>query len=175
MGNRMLDRHQRHLQRDCDSAAPALQYGRLIPTPIHGISYRTATQRGLTDRHGTFIYLPGESITLFIGAVDLPTALCSGQVTPYDMGDSPGVAINVVRLLCAICSDYNGTLSLPAHVVQLATSPIDFHVKPALFAHQAAVANLLDGAEHQMMDECSATDWLDSRLAGYLIRTCSDR
>jgi len=148
MGNTVVDTHERNIQRwlhhvACRVATPPILTGRLVTLPIRGIGYRTSTQRGVTNGHGEFRYLPGERVTFFIGNADFPVASAGPAVTPYDMGTTRNEPINVARLLHSVRTESIGTLSIPAFVTQWASSPIDFAVAPCVFAQQPAVAKMM--------------------------------
>lgn len=172
MGNKVVNINERISQYwlgrdDCD-ARLLPRIGRLIATPVSGLGFHTATQRGLTSRCGEFCFLPGELITFFIGEIEFPPVFASANVTPYDMGATPHEPINVVRLLYSVCEENNGILSLPAAVAQLASAPLDFTVDPAAFARQPALVRLLAQLGRPLVVEKSAVDRLDATIARYI-------
>lgn len=142
--------------------------GRLIPFPVGGIGYRTATQRGHTTSRGEFCFLPGERITFFIGAVEFPATTASAAVTPYDLGSIPNEPINVMRFLYSVIDERDGVLEVAPSVAQLASSPLDFAIAPATFARQPELARLLEQLARPLVDEKTAVDRLDASIARYI-------
>lgn len=92
----------------------AAQTGVFLDNAVAGIGYRTATQRGITTTLGEYKYLPGETVTFFIGDLELPPVPAKGVVTPADIAaaahssDSAAADItktNILRLLQTLDSD----------------------------------------------------------------------
>ncbi len=163
--NKFSRLHLRHY--DNEIILPTLR-GRLVATPLSGLGYRTATQRGVTNHNGEFRYQQGERVTFFIGDVHLPTASTGPAVTPYDMGSSPHEAINAARLLQSLAREHNGTLTIPASVARWATGAINFKVDPIAFAQQPAVANMVNHLGCQLIDAKTAAALLDTMIAKYI-------
>ena len=172
MVNRVVTIHKsvqqiyRHHGSMC-TTKPVLK-GRLVAAPVKGLGYRTATQHGVTNDKCEFTYRQGEHVTFFIGAADFPSACAGPTVTPYDMGTSPHVPINVVRLLHSLCNECNGTLSISASLEHLATAPINFSVDPHTFARQPAVAKMVKSLGCKLIDEDTAADLLDAMIAKWV-------
>ena len=54
-----------------DDADPNLQTGRVQATAIENLRYKTQSQEGRTNADGTFSFLPGETVTFFVGLVQM--------------------------------------------------------------------------------------------------------
>jgi hypothetical protein len=96
---------------------------------VAGVIYQTPTLRGQTDAAGTFHYLPGETVTFFIGGTELGSAPGAAAISPFTLaGLTPpstelalraeldrtrrvptalGRAMNMVRLMMALDVDGN--------------------------------------------------------------------
>ena len=64
------------------TSAPTTQTGVFIDSPVIGIGYKTETLSGFTGSNGEYEFLPGETVTFFIGDLELPPTLATGTVTP---------------------------------------------------------------------------------------------
>ncbi|MEN0037404.1 MAG: pectinesterase family protein [Cellvibrio sp.] len=122
--------------------------GVFVDAFVAGIGYRTATQSGVTNAQGEFNYLPGETVTFFIGALEFPPVPAKGIVTPLDMAQtlnpaSP-VVLNIARLLQSLDTDGNPAngISISPAVAALATQ-VDFNLSLTAFAASPAVVNLI--------------------------------
>ncbi len=122
--------------------------GVLVDAFVAGIGYRTETQSGVTNARGEFNYLPGETVTFFIGDLVFPPVPAKGTVTPLDMAQtlnpaSP-VVLNIARLLQSLDTDGN-----PANGITIsptaaqAAAPVDFNLSLTQFAASPAVTNLV--------------------------------
>lgn len=127
---------------------PTPSVGVLVDAFVAGIGYRTATQSGITNAQGEFNYLPGETVTFFIGALEFPPVPAKGIVTPLDMAQSLNpsspVVLNIARLLQSLDSDgnpANGISISPA--AALVATQLDFNLGLTQFAASPAVTNLI--------------------------------
>jgi YD repeat-containing protein len=59
--------------------------GALSAPRTAGVSYETATQSGLTDEEGAFLYHEGESVRFFVGDTTLGEAMGKPEVNPFDL------------------------------------------------------------------------------------------
>jgi hypothetical protein len=87
-----------------------LHTGVFVDSAVGGLHYETATQSGITNSLGEYNYLPGETVTFSIGAIELGTAPASGVVTPLsivpDAVNADNVQVNnIVRFLLSLDSD----------------------------------------------------------------------
>ncbi|HTF96899.1 MAG TPA: hypothetical protein VL995_12255, partial [Cellvibrio sp.] len=122
--------------------------GGLVDAFVSGIGYRTETQSGFTTASGEFKYLPGETVTFFIGDLVFPPVSAKGIVTPLDMAQTLNpaapVVLNIARLLQSLDTDGNpdNGISISTSAAQAAAA-VDFSLSPAQFAASAAVVNLV--------------------------------
>ena len=138
---------------------------------LTGVGYRSGSHTGVTDNHGQFTYEVGQSITFFVGGINLGTALNpKGLMTPVDLvahgtGTSTYV-VNVVRFLMLLDRDgdpSNGIEISPAVTAAAAGwSQIDFNSGdlPAVLATIIAEANSADAAVHTLPDAATAQAFL---------------
>lgn len=128
------------------NATPAV--GVFVDAFVAGIGYRTETQSGVTNAQGEFNYLPGETVTFFIGALEFPPVPAKPIVTPLDMAQSLNpaspVVLNIARLLQSLDTDGNPAngISISPAVAALAAQ-VDFNLSLANFAASPAVVNLI--------------------------------
>jgi len=127
---------------------PTPVVGVFVDAFVAGIGYRTATQSGITNAQGEFNYLPGETVTFFIGALEFPPVPAKGIVTPLDMAQSLNpsspVVLNIARLLQSLDSDgnpANGITISPA--AALVATSVDFNLDLTQFAASPAVTSLI--------------------------------
>lgn len=127
---------------------PTPEVGVFVDAFVAGIGYRTATQSGITNARGEFNYLPGETVTFFIGALEFPPVPAKGIVTPLDIAQtldpSSPMVLNIARLLQSLDSDgnpANGISISPA--AALVATQVDFTLAVTQFANSPAVASLI--------------------------------
>ncbi len=130
------------------SSAPTTVVGVLVDSFVAGIGYRTPSQSGVTNAQGEFNYLPGETVTFFIGTLEFPPIPAKPLVTPLDMAQSLNpaapVVLNIARLLQSLDIDGN-----PANGISIsptattAATPVDFSLDLTQFASSPAVTNLI--------------------------------
>lgn len=91
--------------------------GVFLDSAVAGIGYRTETQSGVTNAAGEYDYLPGESVTFFIGDLEFPPVTASGVVTPADIGGeaSSVTAINIMQILQTLDQDGDPSNGIRIH------------------------------------------------------------
>ena len=112
--------------------------GTFVDSVVTGIGYRTETLTGVTNSEGEYSYLPGESVTFFIGNLEFPTTEAKGVVTPLDIADTADASnqsvVNMARLLQTLDQDgdpSNGiTINEAANDVAVA---VDFTLESSEF------------------------------------------
>jgi|GEM_PF-1413268 len=140
---------------------PTLSKGSLIPGPVKGLHYATASQSGLTNDAGEFQYQDGEMVTFSIGGIELGSAPGAAEVNLAELFDTelptteagvraelnwdkPEVTgfdrvANAMMLLMALDADgdiRNG-LDLGGRHEQLANASIDFGNHLLDFRHES--------------------------------------
>ncbi len=119
--------------------------GRFVDSPVANLGYRTASQSGRTGTNGEYLYLPGETVTFSIGAIEFPSVPAGSVITPMDIFSSASTTdtrvVNLTRLLLTLDADGNPdngiTISNAAYTA--ATSTINF----ASLSFDADVASLV--------------------------------
>ncbi|MEZ5651249.1 MAG: kelch repeat-containing protein [Burkholderiaceae bacterium] len=135
-----------------DGNTAVAETGTLIDSPVAGIGYRTQTQSGVTDANGNYRYLPGETVTFFVGNVTLPPVPAKGTVTPFDLANSSDtnhqIALNIAAFLQSLDSDANPAngITIPEQAAGLATGGIDFNVPASSFGQNTNLRNLVRDA-----------------------------
>jgi len=75
---------------DSDGDGAAEASGALMAGGAQGVHYRTPTRSGTTDAAGTFKYLPGETVTFSIGAIELGSVPGASSITLFTLaGGTP--------------------------------------------------------------------------------------
>ncbi len=65
---------------------PTVLVGTFTDSAVQGLSFATATQSGVTDAAGTFMYIDGEIITFSIGGTVIGEAVAAtSAMTPRDL------------------------------------------------------------------------------------------
>ena len=129
-----------------------LQTGVFIDSKVANISYQTDSQNGLTNIHGEFNYIAGESITFSIGELKFPVVKAAGVITPMTLAGHPSVynqsATNIGMLLQSLDEDgvLAGGITIPAGAVDAVPQTLDFNVPTAEFVINADVINLVANA-----------------------------
>lgn len=154
-----------------DAGQAQTQTGVFVDAEVANIGYRTESQKDKrTNSAGEFHYLPGETVTFFIGDLTLPAVPVSKTITPLDMADSGDiddpVVVNIARLLQALDDDplTDGiSLSDTAHAnatgLSVAFDSADFDDDVLNL-----VANGSDGEQTSLPSEVDAKAHLQSTL-----------
>ena len=91
------------------STDTTVMQGQFVDSAVSGLFYRTDTLEGFTDHNGYFSYVPGETVSFYIGNIALGSAPGADVVTPIDLSANGGqlddTAINVLRLLQTLDED----------------------------------------------------------------------
>lgn len=133
--------------------APSPQQGQFIDSAVSGLFYETESREGFTDHNGYFDYLPGETVSFFIGNIPLGSATGADVLTPVEITSAQeaqnDATINVLRLLQTL--DYDGdpsngiSITTNTHLVasQVATSSIDVSVSADEFENNSELAQFI--------------------------------
>ena len=83
--------------------------GQFLDAKVQGLSYQTASQNGITNAEGEFIYQQGEMITFSIGAINFPEVSTGAIITPLDLYSTDDIyddsVVNTIRLLQSLDKD----------------------------------------------------------------------
>lgn len=135
-------------QAQSSTAAASPVVGVLLDAAVAGIGYRTESRTGVTNERGEFDYLPGETVTFFIGDLVFPPVPAKGTVTPLDMAQTLNpaapVVLNIARLLQTLDTDGNPANGITiSPTASQSAAPVDFNLSLAQFAALPAVTNLV--------------------------------
>ena len=130
---------------------PVSQTGVFLDSPIVNIGYKTETLEGVTNSLGEYNYIEGETVTFFIGDLELPSAPATGVVTPLELAGTNdtanSVVVNILRLLQTLDQDGepdNG-ITITDTAKNTATQ-VDFSQSESDFESSAAVTTLIMNA-----------------------------
>lgn len=130
--------------------------GLIVDTgPIQGLSYSAATESGITDVEGKFLYKEGEVVTFKMGKVVVGAAFGAPLITTLDITRSFDAtdtdASNLTQLLQTLDTDNNPAngITLPAEIASLDsnldisdTVAVEKAINATLVGASAAQANL---------------------------------
>lgn len=89
---------------------PATFTGVFLDSAVEGLQYQTATNEGLTNSEGEFIYQANEQVTFSIGGITFPVIGVNSVITPLDIFNTTDInepaVINMLRLLQSL--DFDG-------------------------------------------------------------------
>ena len=71
------------------SSSAGLQTGTFGLVPVDGLRYTTATQSGVTSDGGNFNFKKGETVTFYLGNLELGTADASSELSLFDLLSVP--------------------------------------------------------------------------------------
>lgn len=163
-------------------AAPVLT-GQFLDGPVQGLGFRTATLSGTTDAQGSFSYRAGESVTFFIGGMDLPAVPGAAVVTPLEVVGSDSLndprVVNLLVLLQSLDEDGSASngIRIPASAATAAAGGAGQALGSALtgssataFASSQGLRNVLDatftvGAQRTVVAAQAAVDHFAQTLA----------
>lgn len=123
--------------------------GAFLDSPVANIGYRTETiEEGVTNALGEYEYIEGETVTFFIGDLELSPVPATGIVTPLDLDGSDDTSdptvVNIIRLLQTLDEDGdpdNG-ISITETAKNSATQ-VDFTLSINDFESSSAVSDLV--------------------------------
>lgn len=126
----------------------ANQTGVLLDSPVINIGYRTETLEGVTNSLGEYEYVEGETVTFFIGDIDLPPVPATGVVTPLNMANtqdtSDSTVVNILRLLQTLDKDGNPDNGIEiTEQAKTNAMPVDFTLDISTFENLAEVGVLV--------------------------------
>lgn len=130
---------------------PSTQTGVFLDSPVSNIGYRTETLEGVTNSLGEYEYIEGETVTFFIGDLELPSVVAKGTVTPLDLAGSDDTSnstvVNIIRLLQSL--DENGNPSDGITITEIAknsATQVDFTLSVSDFESSTGVVNLVENS-----------------------------
>ncbi|WP_370977965.1 hypothetical protein [Agaribacterium sp. ZY112] len=151
----------------------ATQTGVFLDSAIANIGYKTETLEGVTNTLGEYDYLDGETVTFFIGDLELPAVAAKDLVTPLDLAGSDdttdATVVNIIRLLQTLDEDgiaENG-ITITENAKSAATQ-VDFSVSVSEFESLAAVSNLIANSgstNTELVSEGTALAHFETTLA----------
>jgi len=156
----------------------AVSTGVLVDSAVAGIGYKTATQSGITNAKGEYSFLPGETVTFFIGNIQFPPVVAKGTVTPLDIAQTTDinnqVVSNILVLLQSLDEDGNPSngITIPSVAASKATSAVSFDVSPLAFSANTTVIGLVANSgsvTKSLVSESSALSNFQSTLTGLSI------
>ena len=127
---------------------PNAQTGIFVDSPVANIGYRTETLNGVTNSLGEYEYIEGETVTFFIGDLELPPVAATGTVTPLDLAGSNDTsdptAVNIIRLLQTLDEDGDPDNGITiTETAKSAATQVDFELSITDFESSSAVTNLV--------------------------------
>ena len=127
---------------------PSVQSGIFLDSPVINIGYRTETLEGVTSATGEYEFLEGETVTFFIGDLELPTVAATGTVTPLQLAGSQdssnSTVVNIIRLLQTLDEDGNPDNGITiTDTAKVAATQVEFSLSESAFESSSAVANLV--------------------------------
>lgn len=84
-----------------NSTNSGLQNGTFLDSPVAGLTYKTATQSGITDSNGQYQYLSGETIHFSVGDIKIGSVTGSNVLSPTQMiaGNENTAHTTVIKIL----------------------------------------------------------------------------
>jgi hypothetical protein len=122
--------------------------GVFLDSPVINIGYRTESLVGVTNSLGEYDYIDGETVTFFIGGLELPPVTATGIVTPLDLAGSDDTSdstvVNIIRLLQSLDEDGNPDNGITiTDAAKIVATQVDFELSIDDFESSAAVTNLV--------------------------------
>ena len=124
------------------------QTGVFLDSSVVNIGYRTETLEGVTNSLGEYDYVEGETVTFFIGDLELPPVTAAGTVTPLDLAGSDDTSnstvVNIIRLLQTLDEDGNPDNGITiTETAKSAATQVDLELSITDFESSSAVTNLV--------------------------------
>lgn len=141
---------------------PQTLKGVFADSVVAGIGYRTDTQEGVTNENGEFDYVEGETVTFFVGDIELPPVAGGEIVTPLDVFATQDFTdrrvVNLARLLQSLDKDGNpdNGLDLDGASTGAIGFALDFDVPTETFEANINVINLVSAAGRTLVSAADA-------------------
>jgi len=134
-----------------NESGPSPDIGVFLDSPVINIGYRTETLESVTNSLGEYEYLPGETVTFFIGDLEFPPVEASGTVTALDLAGTPNTSdprvVNMIRLLQTLDQDGNPQNGITiSDTAKSTATQVDFDLSEADFSSSLAVTTLIMNA-----------------------------
>lgn len=151
------------------NSIPTSLTGIFLDGPVANIGYRTETKQGVTNDFGGYDYLPGESVTFFIGDLEFPTVKASGAVTPHDLAGTTNTSdptvVNMIRLLQSLDEDADHINGIKiTETVKAVATQVDFNLSVTDFEASPAVTNLMINVGVILISEAQAIQSFEASL-----------
>lgn len=136
-----------------NSGSPSqTKVGRFTDSAVGGVTYKTATQSGLTNAKGEFNFIPGETVTFSIGNIELGSTLADVDVTPMDLA----APILISQLLQSLDSDGDpdtAGITISSHARTIAeTLPVDKGLDWSSDTFEAELTDLIGQVDSAIPD-----------------------
>ena len=157
------------------SAPTGPETGVFLDSPVINVGYRTETQSGVTNLLGEYNYIPGETVTFFIGDLEFTPTPATGIITPLDLAGtqdtSNSTVVNMIRLLQTL--DKNGIPDDGIEITEMAklnATQVNFSLDEESFALSTAVDTLImnggqDTPVAGLVSAAAAIEHFESTLA----------
>ena len=90
------------------SSSDSTTKGQFVDAPVQGLTYKSASYTGTTDKNGNYQCKNGEAVSFYAGGVKLGETLCSNLTTPNSLAHGyEAVAQNIAYFLQNLDSDEN--------------------------------------------------------------------
>ena len=130
----------------------ATRTGSFVDSPVQGLYYETETQGGITDEDGMFSYMPGETVTFYIGETVLGRATAESIMTPLHLvegaeDETNTVVTNMGMLMQSLDQDGNtdNGIMISSEVSDIMSNmTIDFNLDNTDFQNQEEMLEMFD-------------------------------
>ncbi len=159
-----------------NESGPPPDIGVFLDSPVINIGYRTETLENVTNSLGEYEYLPGETVTFFIGDLEFPPVEASGTVTALDLAGTANTSdprvVNMIRLLQTLDQDGNPQNGITiSDTAKSTATQVDFDLSEADFSSSLAVTTLImnagqDNTVVELVNREDAIDHFNQTLDG---------
>jgi hypothetical protein len=151
---------------DNDNDSSTTQSGVFLDSAVANIGYRTETLEGVTNSLGEYDYVDGETVTFFIGDLELPPVTAAGTVTPLGLAGSDDISnstvVNIIRLLQTLDEDGNPDNGITiTETAKSAATQVDFELSITDFESSSAVTTLVANSGSSNVELISQNDAID--------------
>jgi hypothetical protein len=142
--------------------------GVFLDSAVAGIGYRTETKSGFTNSLGEYDYLEGETVTFFIGDLELPPVAAKGVITPLDLAGTDEltdqVVLNISILLQSLDSDNDPSngITIDYDTIESTATAVDFDQPANDFS--TAITGLATAAGNTVVSVADAQEHLEQTL-----------
>ncbi|MGE8683611.1 MAG: hypothetical protein ACN6OV_03835 [Acinetobacter sp.] len=134
-----------------------LQTGVLTDGPVGNVRYETSSGvKGFTNERGEFEYKAGDSVTFYLGNIELGTTTAQAHITPIELSEDENIRTNLLILLQSLDKDQdhsNGIAISNDAIEALADKTLNLSLPTVSFVADSTLKKVLEDLKLVLVSE----------------------